>query len=305
MSDPTSSAPPVEVSVVIPTRNRPDDIEPAVRSVLASDHRAFELVVVDQSDDDATRHHLELIAAGDSRLRYVKMEGVGLSRSRNEGMRRTKGPIVAFLDDDCTVEPSWLPSVVAAFAARSDVGLLYGQVHGSRDLTPALTWDELEEMRRPGHFKVWGMGANHAVRREAFERVLGFDEILGAGAPLKAAEDFDFEYRMYRSGSTILLHPGVEVLHHGRRELEEWPSLTLGYGAGDAACYMKHVRCWDGRVFMLMARRLTRVSGRWLVKSLLRRDTGGDLDYLRGFARGVRNSFKYPIDKATRLYRVP
>jgi hypothetical protein len=42
------------VSVVIPTRGRPDLIGRSVRAVLANDHADFDVVVVDQSDDDRT-----------------------------------------------------------------------------------------------------------------------------------------------------------------------------------------------------------------------------------------------------------
>src|SRR5437762_4081211 len=103
------------VSAVICTRNRPDKIGNAVASVLASDYRSFELVVIDQSTTDATRTVLEPMAQNDPRLRYVHVDESGLSRAYNSAIRRTKGEIMAFTDDDCIVPATWLRAIVDAF----------------------------------------------------------------------------------------------------------------------------------------------------------------------------------------------
>lgn len=64
----TASAPP-SVSVIVATRNRNGNVVRTVRSVLDNEYPEFELIVVDQSDDDTTRVALEPFA-NDRRFRY-------------------------------------------------------------------------------------------------------------------------------------------------------------------------------------------------------------------------------------------
>src|ERR1700682_4804587 len=88
------------VAVVLATRNRPTDAARAVRSILASDYSQFDLIVVDQSDDERT---LTSLAPwnGDRRLRLLVTKRLGLSAARNLGCMESQADLVAFTDDDC------------------------------------------------------------------------------------------------------------------------------------------------------------------------------------------------------------
>lgn len=94
------------VSVIIPTRNRPNLVNQAVNSVFWQTHKRFEIIVIDDSDDDSTK---ALFREKDSFLRYFKnSQKRGAPFSRNIGLREAKGEFVAFLDDD----DIWLPQKV-------------------------------------------------------------------------------------------------------------------------------------------------------------------------------------------------
>jgi glycosyltransferase involved in cell wall biosynthesis len=87
------------VSVVIPTRGRPELAERAVLSVLAQGFEDFEIVVVIDGPDRETAERLRLIR--DERLHVVHLsENVGGSEARNIGVRFSRGEWIAFLDDD-------------------------------------------------------------------------------------------------------------------------------------------------------------------------------------------------------------
>jgi glycosyltransferase involved in cell wall biosynthesis len=296
----------VHASVVICTRNRPDKIATAVASVLALDYPDFDVTIIDQSTTDATKEALGPLL-DDARLRYLHFEEPGLSRAYNNGIRNSTGDVLAFTDDDCVVPADWLTNIVDAFAAEEDAELLYGQVEPYEtgegyNLTPLL---EIPHAQRLGksddHFKVFGMGANFAARRRLFERVGYFDQMLGGGAPLWSAQDYDIAYRTYQGGAVILLRPEVTLRHDGRRETVDWPSLLFSYGRGDGAFYMKHVRCRDPLAAWLMVRTFTRLTAKWTVKKLIgRRPT--DFIFIRGFVVGARASFKFKVDRRARLY---
>ena len=92
------------ISVVVPTRNRPDAVARAVRSALDQTLPPAEVVVVVDGPDSATVRALEDL--GDPRVVVVELaENGGAARARNAGVRQCVGFWVAFLDDD----DEWLP----------------------------------------------------------------------------------------------------------------------------------------------------------------------------------------------------
>jgi len=92
------------VSVVIPTRNRPEAVCRAVASVQAQTYREFEIIVVIDGKDPATMSALERL--GEPRLKVIAHEtNQGPGAARNTGIRAAAGHWVAFLDDD----DEWLP----------------------------------------------------------------------------------------------------------------------------------------------------------------------------------------------------
>jgi glycosyltransferase involved in cell wall biosynthesis len=177
-------------SVVICTRDRPDELRRCLASLLHQSFRALEIIVVDNaSRDDRTREVAS--AAGAS---YVREGQAGLDFARNAGARRATGDIVVYTDDDVLLHPFWLERMVAAFGCK-DVSAVTGlvlpaelvtdaQVHFERywgfgrgyvrnDYTP-----ERFAAHRDGVFPAWnvGAGASMAFRREVFSQVGLFDE---------------------------------------------------------------------------------------------------------------------------------
>jgi glycosyltransferase involved in cell wall biosynthesis len=297
------------VSVVMCTRDRPTKIGAAVTSVLANDHRAFDLTVVDQSTTDATKDVLLEIARQDPRLHYVHLDRPGLSRAYNTGIDRSSAPIIAFTDDDCIVPQEWLRRIEDAFADDPAGDLLYGQVIEKPEdgeigsVTPELQLTKPERLSKKDGFRVVGMGANFAARRRLFRSIGGFDEVLGGGGPLRSSQDFDLAYRTYRAGSVILLRPEVTLLHDGRRDRDDWPAVLRNYGIGDGAFYSKHVRCGDMYALVLLARRVWSLGSRIAVKKVLGQKPLQD--YLVGIFVGIRDGFKFTVDRREKCYRLP
>lgn len=297
-----------KISVVIPTRGRPDLIGQSVRGVLANDCDAFEVIVIDQSDDDATGAVVRGIAAGDARVRYVHTLPPGLSRAYNLGAREATAVLIAFTDDDCVAAADWLSSIVRAFTEQPDASMLYGRVARAASIpddlgeVPQLPIERAERIEARTGFRLYGMGANFAVRRELLERIGGFDEVLGGGGPLRSSQDFDLQYRAYLAGAVVLLRPEVSVDHYGLRSRAEWPRTQRAYGIGDASFYLKHVRCGDWYAASLLARRVLRQVARELV-TLVDRRRFSQATYLGAYLEGLRVSLRYPVDRKRRLYR--
>lgn len=298
----------VHVSAVICTRNRPDMIAQAVQSVLDNTYPEFDLVVIDQSDDDRTERIVRSMVGGDHAVTYIRSNEPGLSRAYNTGVRLSTGPILAFTDDDCVARRDWIESIVAAFEQDPTADLLYGQVQRARVLVgvdgecPELKFERSERLSHRDGFRVYGMGANFAARRQIFDRVGGFDEMLGGGGPLKSSQDFDFQYRVYRAGATVLLCPSSVVEHFGLRTWDQWPATLRAYGFGDGAFYSKHIRCGDVFALSLLVRQLGRFTARELLSRAGVRPRPSRSGYITSCVRGMWKSLSYPVNRRTRLY---
>lgn len=108
------------VTVVIPTRNRPDMVTRAVQSALAQTHRALEVIVIIDGPDPATS--AQLAAVKDPRLTVIALEqNRGAAGARNLGVERAKGDWIAFLDDD----DEWMSEKIAVQMAARPAGVRY------------------------------------------------------------------------------------------------------------------------------------------------------------------------------------
>lgn len=108
-----------EVSVVIPTYNRPRLLSRAIESVLNQTYTNFECIVV----DDASPTDSSSVVTGfdDDRLKYFEHEiNQGASAARNTGIGNAHGEYIAFLDDDDEWLPTKLEKQVELFSELDD-----------------------------------------------------------------------------------------------------------------------------------------------------------------------------------------
>jgi len=108
----------VKASVIICTYNRSALLRGSVLSVLNQDFPSdqYEMIVVDNnSADDTEKVVKELALSSSVRIEYVFEKNQGLSHARNAGIRKAKGEIIVFTDDDIEAERSWLCELISAF----------------------------------------------------------------------------------------------------------------------------------------------------------------------------------------------
>jgi GT2 family glycosyltransferase len=250
------------------------------------------------------------------KLTYRHLASKGLARARNTGLETVGGPLVAFLDDDCTVEPDWLQSVAAVFSRYPRAPLVFGRVE-SAPHDPRQACIPVHDVRRESVLRgrlamgstwyrdVWAMGAAMYLRRPVWEQVGPFDVHLGAGTPFGAAEDTDFGYRVLCRGERIVITPACVVRHHGARDYNSGAVSALirtsAYGLG--AHHMKLLRCCDPAALVLICARILVLLGRVNIGRLVlgRAATGSARIAL--YVRGLVDSFMLPVEADRRLYR--
>lgn len=294
------------ISVVVPTRNRPDHAAPCTGAILANARDDFELLVVDQSDSDATAQAVSAYT-GDRRFRYIRSSARGASAARNRGIEQSTAPLIAFTDDDCRVSIDWVQQIATLFEREPEAALVFGRVLVPEELRGKGFAAEFEPHQRAYHHHLppadvaWGLGANMSARRELFERLGCFDPFLGPGAPFCAGEESDLAIRALAAGYQVVNAAEIAVLHLGVREGDEASKLMRGYGRAMGATLVKHARLGTRESRGLLMSWVTHFAGKGLLNALRgKRPTG--LGLVAGMLAGSYASLHQPIDRAREIY---
>ena len=246
------------ISLVICTRNRANALRGCLDalSALQYDPGAWELVIVNNASTDRTDEVLQAFARQvPFRVTIVHEPKPGLSCARNAGVRGSRGPIIAFTDDDCYVAPDFLTRIVDVFR-ESQYGYIGGRVllHDPSDARETIKEDTQAADIAPYSCVQPGFihGANMAFRREVWDAVGGFDPLLGSGTRF-IADDVDFLGRVSAAGWPGAYRPEPVVRHHhGRKPGPDVAKLRSAYARGRGAYYIKG--CLDRRMRPQFAR---------------------------------------------------
>jgi glycosyltransferase involved in cell wall biosynthesis len=109
-----------ELSLVVPVFNEAENLEPLwaeIRAALEPAHPRFEALFVDDGSTDASPAVLRRLAAGDRRLRVLRLRrNSGQSAAFDAGFRRARAPVVVTLDADLQNDPADIPRLLAELA---------------------------------------------------------------------------------------------------------------------------------------------------------------------------------------------
>jgi GT2 family glycosyltransferase len=226
---------PFQPTIIIPTKDRREMLShllDSIQQLTAIDRIVPEIIVADNNSRDDTYAYLTRIAGSfPTPIRFLRVLRGGKSAAINDAALLSTGNVLAFLDDDVVVDKTWLTSVETFFNTSG-----YGAAQGTVRLqSPA--GDDPEVQRLNQRYRTIPIvdhdsslkevrslnGSNFFVRRDAFDRIGGFDERLGPGAS-GTSEDVEFASRLAQWGIAIGLAPNAVVYHH-----VDWDRLTDEY----------------------------------------------------------------------------
>ncbi len=304
------------VTVVVCTRDRPEDLRRCLASLLACDPAPDGIVVVDNAPRGRETEAVVRLAG---RATYLLEPRPGLSHARNAGVRAATSEIVAFTDDDVEVTPDWIARLAAPFA-EPDVACVTGFVIPAALETEAACLFEFEiggfghEMARrrfdrsylrrgwwrsPEVWKI-GAGANMAIRRTAFAEVGLFDPRLGAGAS-GCSEDSELWFRLLRAGRICRYDPAAVVYHHHRADRAALDRQLRAYSRGHSVALFAEF-AQDRRICHLI--RAFAVMPYFHLRAAVRASLRGDRARLAVIAPQLRGCLEGPFS-ALRWMRRP
>ena len=223
------------VCVIIPTKNRPQDLQLAVRSLFAQTCSPGSIVIIDQSPDDASRLLVdaELAAAQNPRgpgwnLQYVRDPAIsGAATARNRAMAIADDDIWLFLDDDVVLERDFVDQLIAVYRDHPEVsgvsGVITNQTRPTvwfrlwnalfvrgpfRDERQPIYWDA-DRLRNSPPIRVRRFGGGLMSFRADVIRCRRFDENLRG---VSDGEDVDFCMQL-GPATKLVIAPGARLEH--------------------------------------------------------------------------------------------
>jgi glycosyltransferase involved in cell wall biosynthesis len=190
-----------DVACVVATRGRTQELEALLESLKNQDLKNFEVIIVDQNDDDRLAVIFERWRSALNLRRLWKPAERGASRARNVGWLETQCPVVLFPDDDCWYPPSFLSSVLSLLeSTKADIVCGRAADAAGRDINGRFEATPRWVSRK----NVWTTQIEWmiAFRLTALQKVGGFDPAIGVGAstPWQACEGQDVVLRALAQG---------------------------------------------------------------------------------------------------------
>ena len=275
------------VSVIIPTRRRPEFLERALRSVLAQSYAATDIIVVDDNaDEPELRSRTETVVnrvrsetESETQLTLLQpIRPLGGAAARNRGAACADGEYLAFLDDDDWWLREKLDLQLKAFVSLRNTAATPGLVYTSRRIVdPEGRTKRVRLAEHRGWItetllenNVIGTTSCAMIRRDVFEELGGFDE------DLPAQQDADLWLRLAARYSIELVSQPVTVQqehaegrisrrfdakscglemffkkHYG--QISKRPHVLAAHSMRIGTHYLKHGRPFRGRRWMLQA----------------------------------------------------
>jgi glycosyltransferase involved in cell wall biosynthesis len=294
----------LEISVVLPTKNRSKDLLNAVASIIAQSRPPKELILVDQSDTDGSREPVcEMAAKAEQGISLIYLYApriCGLVDAKRVGTLHSVGDVVCFLEDDVILEPDFLEQIEQSFTDQPEmmgccgiISNLPPQPFGYRLMFHIFHRGIYRDIRVGiyGRFNGRGhaliasevlSGGLSAWRREVFSAV-PFDVANG----FHMYEDIDFSSRVARHfGPRLYINPNARLEHHWSPVNREVMGPRQRRKLTECIVYYKKRRDWPGSTFALP----------WLLlgmflEAVFQSCSARSLGPLQGYFLGLRDGF--------------
>lgn len=231
-----------ELSVVVPTCQRPESLRKCLVSLRDSDTQEvdYEIIIVDDGSDHDIQplvNEFKGVFPGITLLRQTRK---GPASARNAGVRMATSPVVAFIDDDCRVSPSWLKGMVRAhrkYPQAAAVGgfTVPGSDHSTVVIGQFLSNGSIEVVLRGGKEVIFFPTCNVSIKK-SFIPIKVFDETFA----LPGGEDLEFFWRLFKDGKRFVYDRSLLVFHDRNPSLASFLRQAYAYGRGNILVQIMH-----------------------------------------------------------------
>jgi GT2 family glycosyltransferase len=228
-------------SIVVPTFGRPEEVTELLNSLINQENKQFEVILADGSLDDSVK----LIAdqfKGRLNLKHLYEKGLGISESKNWGVKNASGDVIVFFDSDCVIPPQYFETVDIYLAQdkldayggpdKADTSFNPQQKAISYAMTSFFTTGGIRgKKKHVGQYQPRSF--NMGIRREVFNKLGGF-------SGLKVSEDIDLSIRLAKNGYKTGLIEDAYVYHKRRSTFYKFFRQVFSFGSGRIDLQLRH-----------------------------------------------------------------
>lgn len=183
------------VSVVIPVYNMEAYLAETLRSVLASDYPAFEVVVMDDGSKDDSLAIARQFASADARVSVYTQPNAGACVARNQAITRTKGRYILPVDADNTISPDFIRKAVEVIESDDEVKVVAPRAD--------FVGDRSGEWHLPP-FSLSLLARKNIMDTFALYRKVDWERVGGYCEEIVAREDWEFWIAMLKDGGKVV-----------------------------------------------------------------------------------------------------
>ena len=242
------------ISVIMATYNRASLISRAIESILDQTFQDFELIIVDDGSSDNTKEVIAGFMQKDLRVKYFKnKKNLGLPKTRNEGIKVSRGKYIGLLDDDDEWLPDKLEKQINKFQSTPETigliycGLAYISQSGktSKTIIPRLKGNLFQDILKENFFG----SSTPLIKKECFEKSGLFDGTFSNG------EDWDMWIRISKNYEIDYVPEALTLYYvHGNQMSANFPDTIKGFDKileKHGANIRKHPSIYSAHLFRL------------------------------------------------------
>lgn len=227
------------ISVIVPTYRREEPLQESLTDLLGQDYPDFEVLLIDQTPvhTPPVQSYLEKMAQA-GKIQWFRLPWASLPGARNYGIRRSRGEIILFIDDDVKLPEGYLLAHAHTFLEYPRVGVVAGRVFDRLKLAdsqklqdqkdsvyeildlppeamdPGIAWYYIDLVHTTkAQAVISPRGCNMSFRRDIFTKHgVWFDERFRGSA---VREESDLSLRLRRTGYQIWYNPEAYLVHLG------------------------------------------------------------------------------------------
>ncbi len=243
---------PEQVTIVIPTYRRAEEVEKTLTAIQALNPKPGEVIIVDQSETDETK---KICKQKKAKYLFSPIPSANIARNKGAEAARKQAKIIVFMDDDVTLDKGYIKNIVETFNKYPKVEAVSG-FFNDEGVTEFSFRTKIEQnikrffflghvlekdkqrLNSPygntGPLKLikeiqteWLCGTNIAVRRETTKKIKFDEHLLGYGI----GDDIDLTYQIWgKNHEGLILTPFAKLVHRsarvGKKDIKKYSYLN-------------------------------------------------------------------------------